>query len=80
MPNKNIKKFRNMTQDELVSNLRTLELDFFKGKMQLETGQLSNTSSIWSMRKDIARLKTLLTQLTSKSEAKGAKIPLVKAK
>ncbi len=70
MPSKKTKELRNLTNDELVSKLRTLELDFFKAKMQLVTGQLANTSSIWSMRKDMARMKTLLTQLTAKGATK----------
>lgn len=63
MANKKIKEFRNMTKDELVSKLRTIELDFFKDKMQLATGQLANPAKLWAIRKDIARMKTLLTQM-----------------
>lgn len=71
MANKKIKEFRNMTKDELVSKLRTIETDFFKGKMQLSTGQLANPASLWGMRKDVARVKTLLTQMTQKNAGKA---------
>jgi large subunit ribosomal protein L29 len=38
----------------------------FEAKIKLATGQLENTSIIWKTRKEIARIKTFLTQKTAK--------------
>ncbi len=38
----------------------------FEAKIKLATGQLENTSIIWKNRKEIARIKTFLTQKTAK--------------
>ena len=50
-------------QDELTSLLKAQ----FSLRMQLATQQLSNSSQLGKVRKDIARVKTLLTEKKSAS-------------
>jgi large subunit ribosomal protein L29 len=57
------KEIKNLSKDELTTKVRETESELFKTKMQHATGQLGNTSTIWKLRKDIARMKTLQTQL-----------------
>ena len=73
MSNKSIKELRNLSKDELATRIRETEKELFDLRMQFQTGQLENTSSIWFKRKNLARMKTLRTQAAAKqAESKGA--------
>ena len=56
-------EFREMTQDELVQKLSDLKTEFFNLRFQLATGQLNNPMMIKQVKRDIARVKTILTQM-----------------
>jgi large subunit ribosomal protein L29 len=58
---KHFKELKNLSADELKTRVRETEAQLFDAKMKQATGQLGNTASLWRMRKDIARLKTLQT-------------------
>lgn len=49
-----------MTGDELSTKLNDLKGELFNLRFQLATGQLDNTAKIQSVKKDIARVKTVL--------------------
>ena len=66
MANKNIKELRNFGKDELKAKVRDAEEALFKDRIKLRTGQLENVSSLWSQRKQLARMKGLLTELERK--------------
>ena len=59
MSAKRFKAIKNLSADELATKIREIEAEVFKARMQRATGQLKNTSSIWLMRKDLARMKML---------------------
>jgi large subunit ribosomal protein L29 len=63
--NKRMKELKNLSKDELNSKVRELEETLFRDRMKRVTGQLENTSIVWKNRKDLARVKTLLTQKTA---------------
>ena len=82
MSTKSFKLLKNLTKDELTSKARTIEGDLFKARMQKVTGQLENVSSIWKMRKELARVKTLASQgnaTPAVAKAKTAKATKTKA-
>ena len=56
---------RMKTVDELESELETLTKETFNLRFQKSSGQLENTSRVRVVRRDIARIKTIL-------ESKGA--------
>ncbi len=56
------KDIRNMSEDELASKDRELVQELFSLKFQLHTGRLENTAKLSSLRKDIARVKTILRE------------------
>ena len=56
---------RMKTVDELESELETLTKETFNLRFQKASGQLENTSRVRFVRRDIARIKTIL-------ESKGA--------
>ena len=59
---KKLKELKNLSKDEMTARLRELEHDLFQHKMKKVTGQLANTAALWKMRKEIARVKTLMGQ------------------
>ncbi len=56
------KDLRNMSADELRSKDKELVQELFNLKFQLHTGRLENTAKLSSLRKDIARVKTILRE------------------
>jgi large subunit ribosomal protein L29 len=55
-------RFREMSQDELNQNLADLKSELFNLRFQLATGQLENPMRIREVRKNIARVKTVLRE------------------
>lgn len=64
MSSKRFMELKNLTKEELDTKLRELEKELFQAKMKRASGQLENWSSIWRMRKDLARMKMLDMQKT----------------
>lgn len=62
------KKLRSLTQAELEQRLREAGEELFNLKFQQKTGQLSNPLRIREVRKDRARLITLLKERESIGE------------
>ena len=61
MATKVFKDLKNLSKDELATKLRETEAELFQIKMKKTTGQLTDTASIWRLRKQVARIKTLNT-------------------
>ncbi len=55
-------KLREMTEQELNNKLNELKNELFNLRFQLATGQLENPMRIKSVKKDIARTKTILRE------------------
>lgn len=70
---KAMKALKNLSASELVVKTRELEKNLFDTNMKKVTGQLADSAMIWRLRKDLARVKTLQTQASVKSEVKGKK-------
>jgi len=62
---------RGMTTNELNAKLSDLKSELFNLRFSLATGNLPNNSQIKNVKKDIARVKTILREREIK--AKGAK-------
>lgn len=58
-------EFRAMSPDQLDEQVARLKKEQFNLRFQRATGQLENTSRVRSVRRDIARIKTMQTQLRS---------------
>ena len=56
------KEVRQMSGNELDTRLVELKTELFNLRFQLATGQLDNPLRIKSVRKDIARVKTILKE------------------
>jgi large subunit ribosomal protein L29 len=57
-------ELRAKSAEDLVKELLTLREDQFKLRMQKATGQLGQTHLLQQNQRDIARVKTLLTEKT----------------
>ena len=58
----NIEDIRNMSTDELNDSLLGLKKEAFNLRFQQANGQLENTSRMRDVRRDIARMSTVLRE------------------
>lgn len=59
---KHITEFRDLGDAELVQRMTATKEELFNLRFQLATGQLDNNARIRTLRKDVARINTLLRQ------------------
>ena len=57
------KEIRELTADELQNKLAELKKDLFNLRLQLATNQLDNVNKITEVKRDIARVNTVLREL-----------------
>jgi len=62
MKAKEIKDLRGMTAEKLEEKLQELKKDLFMLRMQHATNQLDNPMQIAAVKKDIARVKTIIRE------------------
>ena len=62
MPNKASAELRNLVDDELLTRLTESKQELFNLRFQNVTGQLDNSSRIGQVRKDVARIETILRE------------------
>ena len=60
-------ELRGRTRDQLADQLLQLKKEQFNLRFQRATGQLENTARVREVRRDIARIKTLLAQVRAAS-------------
>ena len=64
-------KLHEMTNDELLGQLKDLKQELFNLRFQNATGQLGDVMVIMKTKKDIARVKTILRERELKSAAQS---------
>lgn len=64
-----VQELRELTNEELTAKLKTLKQELFNLRFSNATGQLTNPMQIVSVKKEIARVKTLLTEREQKNRA-----------
>ncbi len=64
-------ELREMTNEELNQQLETFREEMFNLRFQQSTNRLENPMRLKSVRKDIARIKTLLTEKESSTKVRG---------
>ena len=65
------KELREMTNEELNATLKALKQEMFNLRFSNATGQLNNPMQLVACKKDIARIKTLLTERELNKKAKA---------
>ena len=63
--------FRAKSADELSNELTGLKKEQFNLRFQRANGQVENTGRIRTLRRDIARIQTVLTEQRRAAQAKG---------
>ena len=63
-------ELRSKTPDQLRDELVALKKEAFNLRFRQATGQLENTARMNAVRKDVARIKTVLTQKAAEAAAK----------
>jgi len=66
-----IKELREMSVDELGARKRELRQEMLNMRVQQQIGQLENPARLRTLRREVARIETLITQRTS-AAAKAA--------
>ena len=62
-------ELRGKTQDQLMEQLLDLKKEQFNLRFQKASGQLENTARVREVRRDIARIKTVLAATATASQA-----------
>jgi len=60
------KDLRELTTDQLQQKLNELDVQLFNFRFNAKMGTLESTASLKKVRKDIARVKTILTEMKRK--------------
>lgn len=66
MPQTKISEIRELTTEELTSRLRELKQEALNLRLQQATGQLENTSRRRLVRRETARVQTILSERRNK--------------
>jgi len=53
---------KDLTLEELIAKTEELQGEFFNARVRKATGQLENTAKLKSLRRDIARVKTIMSE------------------
>jgi len=64
-----IKELRDMTGQELQTRRRDLKQEQFHLRMQQQSGQLEKSSQLTSLRRDVARIESILSERRLKAAA-----------
>ena len=64
-----INKIKGMTEVELSDELKGLLQEQFSLRMQKGMGQMTNVNELRRVRRDIARIKTVMTQISTEGKA-----------
>jgi large subunit ribosomal protein L29 len=64
-----IKEIKELSTDELVARKRELRQESFHLRLQQQSGQLEKPSQIRALRREVARVETVLTQKTAAKKA-----------
>lgn len=65
----NVNEMKGKTVVELNDELKNLLQEQFNLRMQKGTGQMTNVNELRRVRRDIARIKTIMTQKSSEGNA-----------
>ena len=67
-----IKELREQTVEELNSRARELKMEALNLRLQQQSGQLENPARLKLIRREVARIETILVKRASKSKGAAA--------
>jgi large subunit ribosomal protein L29 len=66
-----MKEIRALSADEIRAKIADTREELMKLRFQQVTGQLTDTSRLRSLRRDVARMETILTEIRKAPEQEG---------
>jgi large subunit ribosomal protein L29 len=66
------KELRELTLDELAAKAREVRNEYFGARVRFATGQLENTAKLRTLRRDVARIETVLRDKSAAQSQGGA--------
>jgi large subunit ribosomal protein L29 len=66
------KELRELTLEELATKAREVRNEYFGARVRFATGQLENTAKLRTLRRDIARIETVLRDKNTAQSQDGA--------
>ncbi len=66
-----VQEIRDLSTEEIIKKVDSFEEELFNLRFQARLGQLANPLQLRTIRKDIARAKTVLRQKSFEKEAKS---------
>ena len=67
-----IKELREQTVEELNSRARELKMEALNLRLQQQSGQLENPARLKLIRREVARIETILSERTGKKQGAAA--------
>ena len=67
-------KMRDMSREDLLQEDSELRQQLFKLRFQTATGQLESASRVRAVRRDIARIQTILREMELEAEGKKSQV------
>jgi large subunit ribosomal protein L29 len=67
-----IKEIRELSRQELANRKRELRMESFNLRLQQQSGQMEKPSRVKDIRKEVARIETILTEKTRQAGAAAA--------
>jgi large subunit ribosomal protein L29 len=64
-----IKEIRELSRQELANRKRELRMESFNLRLQQQSGQMEKPSRVKDIRKEVARIETILTEKTRQAGA-----------
>ena len=71
MASKELDKLRSMSVSDLNKSLETIYKEQFEDNLKLKTGQLNETHKIKLNRKQVARIKTVISEKNNAGDTNG---------
>jgi large subunit ribosomal protein L29 len=68
-----IKEIRELSREELANRKRELRMESFNLRLQQQSGQMEKPSRVKDIRKEVARIETILTEKTRQTTSAPAK-------
>jgi large subunit ribosomal protein L29 len=65
-------ELRTLSDEELAQKARELRTEYFGARVRFATGQLENTAKLRLLRRDIARVETVMRQKATGANQGGA--------
>lgn len=66
-----MKEIRALSADEIKAKIADMREELMKLRFQQVTGQLTDTSRLRVLRRDVARMETILTEIRRAAEQEG---------